>query len=319
MKILLVSVLITLSGLAAEPQQPFRELSTQAVPFPRSPIPFLRHRCLITFPPGAAPGDHPDISTVMYGFSVYAPDGSFVFNKNIEVPDGSHPVVRDVDVDTDGSVVVAVTALGGPSRFVLGILRLDRTGRQTDFINTRRYYPASIAIAPDHSLWTLGWQMTVDNPPYADRQDYMIVRHFSADGKEVKACLPRSSFPAGLEPGAAGPGNIAVTSDRVGVVAYSGDTGSHGEWIELDLNGHPIDRLRIDNIAKGNVALGAFSADDHVYLQGPRGETYTIDAASHSWRSVATQRGLLLGADGINLVYRKDGSRPVQLQWFNQP
>jgi hypothetical protein len=105
---------------------------------------------------GAAAGTHPPLSSVKVRVSVYAPDGSFAFNKNIEVPEGSQPVVRDVDFDTDGSVAVATSAQRGPSGFVMGILLLDRTGRQTGFINTGRYQPAAVTIAPDHSIWTLG-------------------------------------------------------------------------------------------------------------------------------------------------------------------
>jgi len=133
------------------------------------------------------------------------PDGTFAFNKNIELPGGIQPVVRDLDFDTGGSAAVAASAQGS-SGFILGILRLDRTGRQTGFIDTGRYCPASIAIASDPSIWTLGWQIAADRPPYPDRQDYMIVRRYSTDGREDKGFLPRSSFPAGLEPGSAGPG-----------------------------------------------------------------------------------------------------------------
>ncbi len=78
--------------------------------------------------------------------------------------------------------------------------------------------------------------MAADRPPYPDRQDYMIVRRYSADGKEEKECLPRSSFPAGLEPGRAGPGlHIEVTHDRVGILAHPGETIGNAEWVELDL------------------------------------------------------------------------------------
>jgi hypothetical protein len=110
-----------------------------------------------------------------------------------------------VDFDADGNAAVGAGALGGPSGFLSGILLLDRTGRETGFIDTGRYTPAHIAIAPDHSIWALGWQRDADKPRLPNRQDNGIVRHFSADGKQVRAYLPRSSFPAGLEPGTAGP------------------------------------------------------------------------------------------------------------------
>jgi hypothetical protein len=316
MKVSLLSVLCVLSGFAAE--QPVRELSTQAVPFANSISPLFRRGFVVMFPPGAAPGTHPPISSVMYGFSVYAPDGSFAFKKDIEVPDGSQPVVRDVDFDTDGSVAVAASAEGGPSGSVMGILLLDRTGRQTVFFNTGRYFPESVAIAPDHSIWTLGWQMAADHAPYPDRQDYMIVRQYSADGKKTKECLPRSSFPAGLEPALGGPSvHIQVTHDRVGILASSGKTGGNAEWIELDLDGNLLNRSRADSVMPN---IAAFAEDDHVYLGGYTKDVYTVDAASHAWRPIPEHEGTFMGVEGNSLVYRqRRNAGPIQLRWFNEP
>jgi hypothetical protein len=231
----------------------------------------------------------------------------------------ANPFVRDLDFDADGNAAVGVTASGGPSGFLQGMLFLDRTGRQTAFIDTGRYVPAHLAIASDRSIWTLGWQQDADRPPYADREDDMTVRHYSADGKEMKACLPRSSFPAGLEPGTSGPGvHIEVTRDRVAILAYSGRTGGNAEWIELSPDGSLIGRFRIDSVVP-HVALASFTVDDHVYLSGLRGELFTLDHTSQTWKSVVKQGDVFMGADGDNLVYMKGAKGPIQLQWFNQP
>ena len=230
-------------------------------------------------------------------------------------------MVRDVDFDADGNAAVGASALGGPSGFLSGILLLDRTGRETSFIDTGRYTPAHIAIAPDHSIWTLGWQRDADKPGLPDRQEYGIVRHFSADGNEVRAYLPRSSFPAGLEPGIPGPGvHIEVTQDRVGILACSGPTSESTEWVELGLNGNVLDRSRIDDALRA-VAFPAFTADDHVYLASPSGAVYTLDHALHTWKRIPRQAvNYLMGADGNSLVYRGGkNSEPILLQWFNQP
>jgi hypothetical protein len=105
------------------------------------------------------------MSLVKYGFSVYAPDGSFAFSKNIEVPEGSQPVVRDVDFDTGGSVVVAASAEGGTLRFSYGHSASGSHRTANGLHQHRRYLPAAIAIASDHSIWTLGSQMAADRPP----------------------------------------------------------------------------------------------------------------------------------------------------------
>ena len=190
MRALFLVLLCGSSVLKAE--QPVRELTTQAVPFANSIVPLFRHGYLILFPPGGGHGA--SLSTSKYGFTTYSPDGHLAYQKTLQVPGGSEPVVRDVDFDADGNAAVGTSALGA-SGFLSGILLLDRTGGDTGFINTGRYFPARIAIAPDHSIWTLGWQRDALSA-FPDRQDYKIVRHFSADGKELNAYLPRSVISA---------------------------------------------------------------------------------------------------------------------------
>src|SRR5580704_3369744 len=119
MKAIFLGGLCAVFGLATE--QPVRELSTQIIPFAMSIVPLFRHGYLILFPPGG--GNGVSASTVMYGFYSYGPDGHFVYQKSIELPGGSEPVVRDVDFDADGNAAVGASALGGPSGFLSGILR----------------------------------------------------------------------------------------------------------------------------------------------------------------------------------------------------
>jgi hypothetical protein len=317
MKVLVLGVLFGLFGVCAE--QPLRQLTTHATPFANSALPLFRHGYLVLFPPGGVSGT--PATAMFYGFTVYGPDGQFSYQKILELPGGREPIVRDVDFDQDGSAAVGATALGGPSGFQSGILLVDRDGRDIRFIDTGRYSPDHVAIAPDRSIWTLGWQGDASNARIADRQDYLIVRHFSADGKELKGYLPRSSFPGGLEPGTWGPGvGVAVTKDRVGILVYSGKSGLNAEWVELDWDGNVLDRSRTDNVH--GVALAVFTADNHVYLAGLNGEVYKLDSASHTWKAIPKLgAGFLMGADGDNLVFGEIQAKavPIQLQWFPQP
>ncbi len=315
MKRLWMGIVCVLSVFGADP--PARELSTEAMPFRNSRVPFFRHGYLILSPPGAAAGS--PISSIAYGFYAYGPDGRLVFNKNIEIAGGTQPVVRDVDFDTDGNAAIAATAIGGSSGFLNVILLLNHAGSQVGFIDTGRYFPAHIAIAPDRSIWVLGWQQSPDHPPFPDRNDYMILRKFSTEGKEETAFLPRSSFPAGLEPGGTGPTtHIEVTKDWIGIVVNSGKTGLNSEWLKMDLRGNIVERSRLDNVVHG-VASAALTVDGHVYLNGWSGEFCSLDASSSTWKSLPKQGDRLLGADGNSLVYMKAGSGPVQLEWFSQP
>jgi hypothetical protein len=65
--------------------------------------------------------------------------------------------------------------------------------------------------------------------------------------------------------------------------------------------------------------MAAFTADNHVYLAGYKGELYTLDPASQTWKSIRRQGAILMGAEGNTLVYMQSGIGPIQLQWFDQP
>lgn len=64
-------------------------------------------------------------------------------------------------------------------------------------------------------------------------------------------------------------------------------SGGNAEWIELDLNGNLLERSRVDGTVR-KVVLAAFTADDHVYLDGNRGELYTFRSRAHClWEPTA--------------------------------
>jgi hypothetical protein len=306
MMVVLLALFFALSAFGATP---VRELYTQAVAASRLSAPEFRHGYLVVLEPGNGPAS---------GFTVYAPDGSLALTISIEVPGGSHTSVTDVDFDSNGNIAVTASALG-TTGYLNGILMLDPRGRQTRFINTGRFVPCHVTIAQDHSVWTLGWQRDSDNPIMTDQRDYMVVRQYSIDGEEMKAVLPRSSFPAGLEPGTGGSPQIAVTADRVGVLVYSGQTSDNREWVELDLNGKLLHRSRIDDTIR-SPTTAAFTADGHIYLQGQGyGPVYTLERGTQVWRSIETQGAALMGGDSNSLVYRQGCCGMIRLQWFNQP
>jgi hypothetical protein len=270
MRVVLLGTACVLSMLAATP---VREVLTQAIYAGGVRVSEFRHGYLVTFPPGDGPTT---------GFSAFDPDGKLAYDKLIELPGGgSHSSVVDIDFDADGNAAVAASATGSTPCNLHGLLLLDRTGRQTRFIDTGCYVIFHIAIAPDHSIWTLGYQRDSGGTEEI-QEDYMIVRQFTLDGKQTSAFLPRSSFPKGRVPGT-GP-RIEATPDRVGVLAYSGNMGPDREWVELDMSGKIVERLPVDGAMKSPTSV-AFTADDHVYLYGGR-QLFTLDTASHAWKPI---------------------------------
>jgi hypothetical protein len=117
-------------------------------------------------------------------------------------------------------------------------------------------YPGSLCFADDHSLWTFGGKR--------GGEDYMMVHRFTGDRKDAAQFLARSSFPKGLDPGMGHwqTRSIVVAQDRVGLFAFSGQNGSLNEWVELDLSGKLIRRIRLD---QAEFTTMAFTADGHLY------------------------------------------------------
>jgi hypothetical protein len=76
----------------------------------------------------------------------------------------------------------------------------DRTGAQIRFVDTGLYLPTQVCFAPDHSIWTVGWQ---GPEAIGKNEDYFILQNYSQDGQQLGAFLPRSSFDA--EPDPVGP------------------------------------------------------------------------------------------------------------------
>jgi hypothetical protein len=252
---------------------------------------------------------------------VYAPDGRFTLNLPIRLPGADVAWAYDVAVDSDGSFVVG--AMGGDGDILhvtqRGVVMLDSSGIQTAVIDTKNFWPNRVAIAEDHSIWVLGAEEGPRN-----KQDYMILRKYSRAGELVGSYLPRSTFPAGLEPGAvSAPATLMTAGNRIAVVAFSGNIGNLLELIQLDVDGNVLGRMRADHLP-GPMTF-ALTTDGHLYGRSHGGDAKStlvlFDVGAGTSKNVdAPQKvGWLMGADQENLVYRVPGADgTTKAGWFNQ-
>ncbi len=249
--------------------------------------------------------------------TIYAPDGrvALAFDGNGRV--------RGVAFDTDGGVAVAWGRRD--SAEAGGIDFRDRNGQLARTIRTPNYLPAHLAFAEDHTLWTFGSPRNSKGRPDPEG---MTVRKFLPDGKQAGAYLPRSAFPAGLEPAAAGwqwSNTIVVARDRVGLWAISGQRGDDTEWVELDLNGNLLGRWRLDQFHGASDEHIALTADGHVFIQYREPEAqdprvFALDRASSTWQPVeAPPSGWMEGADGNALIFSDFALGPIHLRWVEHP
>lgn len=244
---------------------------------------------------------------------VYAPDGHFALNIPIRIPDAASAWAYDVGVDSDGSFVVAAGGSldGGYVVKRHAILMFDPNGTQTAFIDTKNFWPNHLAIAEDHAIWVLGSQ--------SEHGDYAILRQYAHDGQLIGSYLARSTFPEGLSPGGPGvPYSVMVASNRIVVVAASGETGDLRELIELNASGNVTGRMRLD----GPSSQFALTTNGHLYQHrnSDRNGMVLLDVATRSSKSLGlpTRYGYLIGGDGGNLVWMTTGSDGgTDLAWFD--
>jgi hypothetical protein len=261
------------------------------------------------------------------GYAVWGPDGNPLYQIDIVAPDGTPGHLRDVAIDTDGTAVVPIT-FGGPGHRGGGLVFVDSSGRQTQFIGTDGWLPAHVCFAQDHSIWVTGTQFAQDR---VARGDFSMVRKYSRDGKAAGEFLQRSLFPPGLPPVEGG--WIRAANDRIGVLTYPGMIANKPEWIELDLDGKLTGHWNLGPRSTGDptthnetYSLGelAFTSDGRLFAQPHDAvlKTYRIaifDRATSSWQTVSdlnapSAHSYLIGAEGQNLVfeYRNDD---VRLTW----
>jgi hypothetical protein len=135
-------------------------------------------------------------------FGAWDTDGQWMYQAYFTTPDGTPVSVRSPAADTDKTVIASV-GYGVRGGYKGGIAFLDPTGKQVRFVTTDRYHPMALCIAPDHSIWTAGWQRSPKND-VEDPAGYATVRKFSSDGTPAGEFLPRSEFPPGLSPAGSG-------------------------------------------------------------------------------------------------------------------
>jgi hypothetical protein len=208
-----------------------------------------------------------------------------------------------------------------------GIRILDLKGNPVSFIDTSRYVPGMLCFDRTGDLWSLGWERDPLIGATENKQDYSLVRKYSADGKLLGEYLPRSLWPAKASPGAGGRGywRMADASDRIGVLIHRSSAGQLTEWVEWDLTGKLLSRTPLPDEPSGG---RGFTANGRLYAlfypKEPRDAVLRVlDTNTGTWTPVPhnlpdhirTQGVFLLGADGDELVYRVAGGGNVRLVW----
>lgn len=251
---------------------------------------------------------------------LFSPDGHFVTRFTVQDHGEERGYIEGVAIDSDGTIAIGWGTRYGP----YGIEIRNPSGDLIRSIDTGLFCADNVDFAADHSLWAFGRQRAA---PHAqiDARDYPMLRHYSPDGKEIRAFLPRSLFPPGMPPG--GPlrheRRIFVMQDLIGIVAYSGKTGVEQEWMEVDLNGNVLGRWRLDGMS---FTAASITSDGQVYARRRDPKTQRddivvrLDREKSNWQALSVStKGYFYGADGDQLVFGSWNTGVMKLQWVKQP
>ena len=203
------------------------------------------------------------------------------------------------------------------SRTQKGLVLLDQSGAQTNFVPIRGFYPAHVAVCEDHSIWVAG--------NFPKSSDHMLVHKYSSTGGKLGSYLPFSSFPEGtINPVMNGDDTtILVGGGIVVVTARSGpgsNTASLRELIRMDYSGNILTRTRLDNLREQSMVLTSDGALYRCEKIGPVFPVFRFSPDTQSWRPVAKPvNKMLFGSDQGNLVYMFPNNEKVTMQWYAQP
>ncbi|MEO8025196.1 MAG: hypothetical protein ABI823_01900 [Bryobacteraceae bacterium] len=238
-------------------------------------------------------------------FEVWGPDGRLRCFVAMERPEDLS--IMGVAVDSGGSIAASYASRTA-SGIEAGIAYFDSNGTRTRTVETGKYMPAHLAFDGNQNLWAFGWQRD-SSGEYEERRDYMMLRKYSPAGHEKgrfgrRALLPRG----GLTPGGPSRGlaRLHVAKDRIGAIAFYGDTSEITAWIELGLDGHVISQWRLGD-SNGGLA---FAQDARLFRVVVERTTRleVFDRASAEWRNAGgmTPQGFLLGVQNGQLVFGRD-------------
>lgn len=242
--------------------------------------------------------------------TLYSRDGRPAFSAP-ERKDNSSPVMWAVD--SDG---VVATAYRQQHPVEGRIDLLDLSGSVTRTINTGAYIPQQVVFAPDHTIWTAGY-----NAGNGGTQDLNVLHHYARTGEELGEALPWSQIASDF-------GHPAIESIRGGQLLYAADdrigwnaalhTGSR-TWIEVGFSGVLLGRYDLKTSDGLSLFPLAMTTAGNVYamiFKFHSARFAVLDRSKGIWQKVTGDpSGVLIGSDGDNLVFSKTDGVWTTLQF----
>lgn len=254
-------------------------------------------------------------------FVAYDRQGSVVFSAGFSVEGAAHANVYSFARGDDGTAGICGLAFDREGRRAPFVSWISADGSTQKMIRTEPYVPELIAVAPDGTLWTVGYELNVDllESSGVDR-NAGVLRHWDRTGKQLAAWIPRSSLSTFLYLNPRN-GFLRVTKERVGWLRFLGAQ-NDGAYVEALGDGtiveYPLPPLPLLSGGRSAVAYGGLALTDaeDVYITAwdiptrQNASAFLLNRASKQWIPVdlpggkTTKFAMLYGASGSDLVMR---------------
>ena len=211
-------------------------------------------------------------------------------------------------VDSDGVVARAVSSYrpGHAPKNSAHIDLLDITGKATSSIKTGSYEVRHIVFAPDHSLWTIGFEDDYER----QNKDFDVIRHYTRSGELLGHSFPWSQITADFnayttlqsEPRQA----FFAVANRLGY-AVSLRYG-RGAWIEIAPGGNVLGIYDLGKYRELSYLPVAMTESGTVYAKISQFDKFAgwamLDRQQGIWRKVQLpSKGTIIGAKDENLIF----------------
>lgn len=192
----------------------------------------------------------------------------------------------------------------------------DPSGKLKLTIKTGSYVPQHLVFAPDHTIWTVGYNAGNDG----SSEDFNVLHHYARTGQELGQALlwsqisgDHNSYTA-LQP-IVGARQLYAANDRIGFESRSHY--GHSTWIEVSFSGVLLGKYDLGRCQELCYVPVAMTAGGSVYAVISKDDRFdgwaALDRSKEAWHKVAGYPdGKIIGSDGENLVFsQRDGGSTV--------
>ena len=243
--------------------------------------------------------------------SLYSPDTKIAYSCALK---GAEDRFYGVwAIDSDGFAARAYKSKGNRAG---KIELLDRLGKPLLSIMTGAYVSQHIAFAPDHTLWTIGYETNYESRA----EDFNVLHHYARNGDKISEALPWLQIAGDHNAYTSlqlclGAQQLYAGNDRIGFRTLLHE--ARQSWIEISSNGTLLGNYDLGNSSELSYHPLTMTAGGSVYariLNAGRFDGWAVlDRSKGQWRKVrGYPKGTIIGSDGENIIFsRREGSWTV--------